>query len=221
VGDVLPQALPGPVFYLDAGLEPETFYGYRVVTLDRFGNASAPSIVRGVRTPLRPSIFVTTLSQLEAPRAVDADGYNAIIRGPGGDTVVGTLVASGERRFGPLPPGDYQVELTGLADNCTVTNGAITRTATITDVGLVTTATVDYLVGCVDPVLGRIVAEVRVTGDDVDSTGYVIRLDGIPAENPDSAITDTKSLATLNGGPVEFARLLPGDYVITLEDVDS
>ena len=40
--------------YFDTGLTPDTYYGYRVETLTKFGSVSAPSVVAGARTPHRP-----------------------------------------------------------------------------------------------------------------------------------------------------------------------
>ena len=65
------QALPTPqMIFIDTEVEPETFYGYRIVAVSRFGDQSRPSIVSGTRTPPPPGM----------PR-----GPHAVCDGPGSD----------------------------------------------------------------------------------------------------------------------------------------
>jgi PKD repeat protein len=224
VQEDIPQSLPGPVFYLDQALEPETYYGYRLRVVDRFGGASAPSVVRGVRTPPRPAIVVATASQLELPDAADRDGYEVVIRS-NGDSLVGPVAPAAERRFGPLPPGAYQVELRGIASNCVLEGGEPRRAVTVTDVGLETLARVVYVVSCSDPLAGRLFVLVTASGTDLDSTGFRIRVDGIADDPalPDSLRirSDTVRFADPLGGGRQFTRLRPGDYQVALEDVDA
>lgn len=214
VADNVPQALPGPVFLLDDALEPETFYGYRIRVLDRFGGVSEPSFVRGTRTPPPPGIVVRTVSQLETAASADADGYTVVIR-RGADSVVGPVSPSGERRFGPLAPGSYTVELHGLASNCGLQEGSMMRDAPVTDVGLATLTRVSYVVACADPQLGRLTARMNVSGENRDSNGVVLRLEGVHTTAPDIT-TDSTVLPGPDGGLRTWTGLRPGDFEVTL-----
>lgn len=221
IADNVPQVRPGPVFLLDDQVEPETFYGYRVRVIDRFGGISDPSVVRGARTPPEPAIVLRTVSHLEAPTAADADGYAVVIRN-GTDSVVGPVAPTGQRRFGPLPPGAYHVELRGLASNCVVDEGGPMRDAPVTDVGLETQTLVEYVISCADPGLGRITARVDVSGDNRDSNGVVVHLEGIHPTAPDSlrVTLDSSRMTGPNGGQRIWTGLRPGDFQVALAGLD-
>src|SRR6266545_3399336 len=123
--------------YFDTDLDPDTYYGYRVLTLTKLGDISAPSVVAGARTPPLPGILVRTHT---LGSGIDADGYTAVVR-RAPDSLLASIGPSDERRFSPLDPGRYTVVLHGLAGNCAVA-GASADTVDVTDQGLQTLALV-------------------------------------------------------------------------------
>ena len=70
--------------------------------------------------------------------------------------------------------GDRQVELQGLAANCSVVNGTNPRTVTVPENGLVSTT---FVVDC-EPLEGTISLTATTTGDDQDPDGYTVSIDG-------------------------------------------
>jgi len=160
--------------YFDTDLDPDTYYGYRVLTLTKLGDISAPSVVAGARTPPLPGILVRTHT---LGSGIDADGYTAVVR-RAPDSLLASIGPSDERRFSPLDPGRYTVVLHGLAGNCAVA-GASADTVDVTDQGLQTLALVAYNVDCRDPQRGRISVTVAVGGDSLDANGFAVELTGI------------------------------------------
>jgi PKD repeat protein len=210
-----------PVLYFDGDLAPDTYYGYRVVTVTRFDSRSAPSVVRAARTPPVPGIRVETETQLTTPSSVDADGY--VVTLLNGQKLKSSAIGlTDARRFDSLPVGLYQVELTGLAPQCALT-GEPMRSAEVTDVGVNTVDTVRYTVSCRDPSRGELVAVVTAEGDSLDADGYVFELVGVVDDPtlPDSlrAVSRTGRLPFPPGGTFPFRDLLPGEYEVTLTDV--
>jgi PKD repeat protein len=216
-----PNDPTAPALFFDHDLESDTYYGYRVVTMTRFGGRSAPSTVRGARTSPPPGILVTTRTQITTPASADGDGYVVSLMSDAerSSTSIGLTDA---RRFNRLAVGPYQLELSGVAAQCRL-NGEPTRGAEVTDVGVNTVDTVLYEVSCRDPNLGTIVALVQATGDSLDPNGYTLSLAGILADEtlPDSqrAVTRTGRIPNPPGGTFTFESLAPGDYDVQLEDV--
>src|SRR5262245_22983867 len=97
--------------YFDTGLDPDTYYGYRVETVTKLGRVSAPSVVAGARTPPLPGILVRTHT---LGSGTDPDGYTAVVR-RAPDSMLASIGPSDERRFSPLNPGQYSVVLKGLS----------------------------------------------------------------------------------------------------------
>ncbi len=221
VAEQVAQTLPGPVIWLDTGLAPDRFYGYRIVAVSRLGAHSRPSIVRGTRTPPRPAVLLNAVSLNETAAAADLDGYVGVVRN-GTDSMVSAVPLNGEQRF-PVPPGTYTAELRGLAANCTLESPAV-QNAAVTDVGVNTVDTLSYTVRCLDPSFGRIAVIVQATGDSLDADGYHVTLDGVLADAslPDSLrlTHDSARLADPAGGVATFARLRAGAYSVQLGGVD-
>jgi PKD repeat protein len=203
--------------YFDTGLKSDTYYGYRVETMTKLGRASIPSVVAGARTPPSPGIVVRSRT---LGKNVDSDGYTAMVRGVR-DSVWASLGPTDARRFSPLAPGRYAVELRGVAANC-VLAGAATDSVDVTDQGLNTLVTVQYDISCRDPHRGQITTTIVATGDSLDGNGYRVRLTGIAdsAALPDSLrIVSRQHLFPAGGGTFLFEDLFPGDYELELEDV--
>src|SRR5215510_11885648 len=64
---------------VDVSLDPETIYGYRVVTIALTGQHSAPSLVAGARTAPVPGIVATV--NTAPPELADPLGYTVTIAG--------------------------------------------------------------------------------------------------------------------------------------------
>ena len=167
----------GVTTYFDTGLDPETFYGYRIVSLDRLDEASPPSVVAGARTAPLPGIQVR--SSLGGPAALaDPNGYLVHVGGPKDTTL--SLAVVDDQILSPLPAGTYTVTLRDISATCAVQPvGDSVRTVIVSDTGLTTRALTQFAVNCIDPTLGTIVAEVNVTGDSTDTDGYRLDYAGI------------------------------------------
>lgn len=224
----VPQNTPGPLVHIDNALQPESFYGYRIITVTRFGDESKSSTVRGVRTPPLPGVEVTTttIQQDERTNAIDADGYLLRLRGPDGAATL-PIAPDGEVVFSPVEPGTYALEIDSIAVNCELQAGTVKGvsqgtqtvvTVPVTDEGVDTRTAVHFQLTCRDPDLGQLVVEVNTTGDSLD-TGYDFTLAGV-ARDGDSTVTiaDERRLNS-TWGHVTFNNLFPGDYQVTIEDV--
>jgi hypothetical protein len=78
----LAEVEPTTNVFFDTGLEPDAFYGYRIVALGRTGDPSRPSVVVGARTAPRPGLrIVTALAGATPPSAGDPNGYQLRISG--------------------------------------------------------------------------------------------------------------------------------------------
>lgn len=209
------------VVYIDTDVQPETFYGYRVVAVTRYGDKSRPSVVGGARTPSPPGIVVQTQSEAPVPEAMDPDGYRIALRGPDSATAAMGLVAS--QRFAPLTPGNYIATLRGVIARCEV-DGDSVRTVVVTDTGVNTLSQVSYRVRCRDPKRGRVVALVAASGDSADANGFRATATGIldDATLPDSLRVVRREIAVASsGGSATFDNLQPGSYEIQLTGLDG
>lgn len=223
---IAPGLAAGPagavVSYLDDDVDPETFYGYRVVALGTLGHESGPSLVAGAVTPPHPGIEISTTSDVPVPGSVDPDGYLVSLEGP--TSAGGVLGVNDRRRFTPLTAGTYAVTLSGVRSSCEVIDEGPVRSITVTDTGLQTVATAAFQVACRDPARGRIHVRVVTDGDSTDENGFVVTAYGIL---PDTTLPDSQRVVQLDediqlsGGAITFDRLLPGTYEVTLDDVAS
>lgn len=212
----LAEVTAGTSTYFDSEVQPATFYGYRIVTLDRVGARSAPSVVAGALTPPLPGIrFIATLSG--SPQGSgDPNGFRVRVRGPKDTTLA--LGSEDARTLSPIPTGSYTVDLEDVAPTCSV-SGGLTRTVVVADTGLVTQPAVAFDATCVDPTRGTIVAVVGVSGDSVDTDGYRLDYAGIVTGDTVPAVGGTTVAGT--GEARSFGNLRPGDYQFTLSDVEA
>ena len=208
---------PTSTVYFDTGLEPETFYGYRIVALNRVGDPSRPSVVVGVATAPRPGIrLVTALGGGTSSSVADPNGYRVVLSGAR-DTVV-SIGTIGELVLAPLPAGQYTVTLGDILPTCRVTDDTV-RTVSVADTGLATRSVVSFTATCADPTRGQIVVVAQVQGDSVDPDGYRVEYAGIIADDT-VPVLGSVNLAG-EGGSLTFRDLRPGDYEISLGDVES
>lgn len=215
--DFVAEVGPADKVYFDTELEAETFYGYRIVAINREGQRSEASTVAGARTAPRPGLHVETgLGGGTDPGVADPNGYRIIVTGARDTTFeIGTIDAV---TIAPLPPGDYSLTLQDIISTCSVSGGT-SRQVSVVDTGLATRAGVTFTTSCSDPTRGTVVAEVTVTGDSVDADGYLVRYDGIiPGDT--LPVSGGSSLGGL-GGFASFASLRPGDYQLALTDVEA
>ena len=123
----------------------------------------------------------------------DSDGYTANL----GDNSQPVSV-NGSVAFEDVPTGDHTLELTGLADNCSV-DGDNPQTIQVT-AGSTTESSMN--VSC-EATVGSAEIAVSTTGEQQDSDGYTITFDGT-----------SSSVAT--NETVSYSELAPGDYTLEL-----
>jgi hypothetical protein len=129
---------------------------------------------------------------------LDPDGYTVTVDN-GANQAIGI---SESVTFTALPDGDRTVELTGIADNCTV-SGANPRTVTVPFGG---TATTTFSIDCI-PRVGNLHVTANTTGSDPDPDGYTVTVDG----------TTSQTVGTY--GVVAFNDLAEGDHLVELTGV--
>ena len=207
------------VTYFDTDVEPNTYYGYRVRAVSRFGARSRVSNVGGTKTAPVPGVLIRTSTAYPNPASADPDGYTALIRGAT-DTISVTVGVNGERVVSPMPRGDYSIVLRGLAVNCgSVVEGDTVRSVTITDEGLQTVAGATFILGCRDPSRASLVIVHQTAGDTLDADGVALTITGVTPTDP-QPYYDSRRLDGRNGA-FRIDNLRPGDYEIAVADVDA
>jgi PKD repeat protein len=201
VGD--PVGVTGDsVVVLDAGLEPDAWYGYRFRTVKVDGEVSGPSLIGGGRTSPPPGIFVIA----STTGVADPDGYTVVIAGP--ESRSARLGANASQRFAPLGIGEYMVTLGNIASGCTVT-GDSARAAHAAVNGAETIDTLRYQVNCRDATRGGVVL-LATSAEPVTGT-VSFRLEAIIG---DSVVVRDGTSAV--GQPFALDGLLPGEYTVSL-----
>ncbi|MFN0179473.1 MAG: PKD domain-containing protein [Gemmatimonadales bacterium] len=217
----VPQSLPGPVVYLDTDIVPETFYGYRVIAVDRLGNASEASAVSGARTPPLPSIDVVTVPIQDGANLVeDPDGYTVVVAGP--DSVRRAMSTRATERIGPLRVGRYAVSLDGVASNCRPEASPIP--VAVADTGVVTVSQVTFRVTCRDATRGEIVVGADIAGEPPAGAQYRVEVTGVATDQSLPANQRAFSQTIRLGGAGTAARLRdlrPGDYQVELDSLPA
>ena len=200
----------------DTGLEPETFYGYRVRSVGFLGGVSGPSVVGGARTPLPPSIRVFSRTVAPNPGSADPDGYTVAVTGPESREV--EVGANASVLLKDLMAGTYQVSLEGLAENCLVEDPQ--REATVTDQGLQTVTEVRFNITCKDPSRGEIHVAVVSRGTSLPQNPNRAVVSGL-TDGGEGVSREATLLPTREpGATADFLNLLPGDYEVALQEVD-
>lgn len=212
------------VVYFDTKVEPNRFYGYRVLALSPLGGRSSMSNVAGNKTSPVPGLTIRTATEVATPEAADVDGFLVVIRGRT-DTTSVTIGLNSSRLVSPLSPGSYSVVLRGLAANCATRVAADTiKTVSISNQGTATVQDAEFLVSCRDPQKASIVATLQVAGDTIDADGVTITASGIiraPNTPPSERAFFQTLVLTGVSGSVRFDNLRPGDYEISIADVES
>lgn len=217
--DQIVQDGAGLVVHIDTDVEPETYYGYRVVAMSRFGDRSSPSVVGGARTPPAPGIQVVTTTSAPNSASLDPDGYQVTITGPQNASAAIGLNAT--KRFGPLAAGMYTVALTGIHAQCGASGGA-TQQISVADTGLQTLKTVSFAMSCRDPSRAEIVAVVEVQGDSLPPR-YNLAFVGLASDEtlPDTAriVNRRQFIQNAFGGSTSFDNVRPGSYEVALDSL--
>jgi TolB protein len=142
--------------------------------------------------PTTGSLVITATTTGPSP---DADGYTISVDGVGR----GPLGANEPVTLGEMSPGDHVVDLGGVADNCSVTEGA-SRTVAVT-AGAASAVQFDVI--CV-PITGTIELTSATSGSSPDPDGYLVSLDGGEAQ-PIGA-----------NAALRFEALPPGPHILSL-----
>ena len=151
-----------------------------VVLTAKVGKTQLPTLPKkwpGTETEIVPSILcpvghlkVVTTTNGTSP---DPDGYTVTLDGidPKPAPTNGTVM------YSPLPPTTYKVELTGLAENCSVTSNPRDIIVSEGDTTLVA-----FPVTCGEPETGILQVSTTTTGQD---DGYTVTTDGAsPSSQP-------------------------------------
>jgi WD40 repeat protein len=127
---------------------------------------------------------------------LDLDGYGVTVNAVQRQTIAVNAAAV----IPDLPTGSYDVALSGVAANCTV-SGQNTRAVTVTGGD---TTEVAYAIGCVATGLQVVIA---TSGADLDPDGYGVSVDGA-APTPSAA-----------NSSLSITRLPPGSHTVTLSGI--
>ena len=211
----------GRIVWFDNSVEPDRFYGYRVIARAGLGAHSTPSVVGGTKTPPMHGLIITTNTDVPNEGSSDPDGYSATVRGPK-DTVTVTLATNGERRISPLKPGTYVAVLRGLAKNCGFKSGDSTKSVVIPDSGVATQGRINYELSCRDPKRGSIVVRYDQQGDTTDANGVRLAIVGLLFElDPvdTSRVYFQQQTITSRAENLRYDNLRKGSYEVTLDDI--
>lgn len=211
----------GRITYFDTTVEPDRFYGYRVIARAGLGAASAASVVGGTKTPPMHGLIITTNTTVPNEASSDPDGYTVNVRGPR-DTITVPLATNGERRISPLRPGTYVSILRGLAGHCGFKSGDSTKTVAIPDSGVTTQARINYELSCRDPKRGSIVLRYDQQGDTTDANGVRLSIVGLFMElDPvdTSRVFFHQQTITTRNETLRFDNLRKGSFEVSLDDI--
>ncbi len=132
----------------------------------------------------------------------DPDGYTVVVSGRKSKA----LAVNGQVDFTNLAPGDYSVELQGVAPTCAV----ISQNPQTASVSSNTTSSVRFDVNCqVAAQTGDLSVRTRTTGGAPDPDGYTVRVDG------------SQSQSIGNNATVTFTGLSEGTHTVRLSGLAS
>jgi hypothetical protein len=146
---------------------------------------------------LTGTITVKTTTTGDDP---DPDGFTVSVSGSSDHSIP----TNGSTDFSGVTAGSHQVELSGVADNCSVTSG---NPANVTVSGGQSTE-VDFTIDCVS-LTGSIKVTTQTTGADLDPDGYQVNVDG--GAPGDIGINSDQT----------FSGVSAGDHSVTLSGLAS
>jgi hypothetical protein len=131
---------------------------------------------------------------------IDPDGYTVTLDGGGGKAVG----VNGSTSFTSVSPGSHDVELTGVADNCSISE------SNPQSVGVTagSTTNVSFTVTCTQ-IVGSVQVSATTTGSDLD-TQYTVTLSG-----------GQGSMTLPANGSTTFTNVPVGGYTVTLSDLNA
>jgi len=130
----------------------------------------------------------------------DSDGYTVTVDGSSSKSIG----PNGSATFSELEEGDHQVELSGIKSNCSV-DGSNPKTVSVTAGNTVSTS---FSVSCT-ATTGSLDVRASTSGDDQDSDGYTVTVDGSSSKD-----IGPNGLAT-------FSDLSAGDHFVELTGIKS
>jgi len=147
-----------------------------------------------------PSTGDLTVTTSTTGSNVDPDGYTVTLDGST-SRATGT---NGSVTFTGLSAGNHTVALSGVAGNCSVSDGT-SRTVNVPAGG---TGSTSFAVSCAaTTTTGNLTVSNSTTGSNLDPDGYTVTVSG-------SAGTASQTMAT--NGNVTFANVPAGSYQVTL-----
>lgn len=149
--------------------------------------------------PTTGSLEVSVATTGEEP---DSDGYTVIVDGE----EMQDVGANASATLSSLEPGSYEVQLGGVAENCSV-QGESPRTVEVT---AGETASVSFEVSC-EPTTGDLRIDTETTGSDLDSDGYTVTVD------PGGENEASKSIGT--NSAVTFSDVAAGQHTVEISGV--
>ena len=149
--------------------------------------------------PSGPSLANLVITTISTGADIDSDGYTVTVD----NTLSQSIGATDSATFTDLATGDHSVELSGLADNCSV-DGTNPRTVNVGGSGGSTT----FDVVC-NSLSGNVESITSTTGVSIDADGYTLEIDGV-AEGP-IGVNDTVTVGGLTIGDhtVELLNVAP------------
>src|SRR5205814_1571117 len=159
----------------------------------------ATSSAFAVRAPPSGSLRVTTSTSGDN---LDTDGYTVTVDGTTSQSIGNN--SSGGVTFSGLSVSNHTVELTGVANNCTVT-APNPRTVAVTDGATAVTA---FVVTCT-ALTGSITVTTATTGSSLPSS-YTVTVDG----------GQSRSISA-NGGTTTYSGLSATTHTVALTDVPA
>jgi hypothetical protein len=173
------------------------------------GNPQTVRIVQGATAEV---VFAVTCGRVPSLRVttattggdLDPDGYRVNVSGVGFQDPV---PVNGSVSFYEVSPGQYSVELQGIAPNCAV-SGVNPQPVTVTDGA---TRVVSFAIACSSNLVGSVRVTTVASGEAVDPGGYyTVRLIGYV---PDGYI------GVPANGFFTYVAVLPGSYSVELSNV--
>src|SRR5690242_381541 len=151
--------------------------------------------------PPPPTTGDLTVTTNTSGSNVDADGYTVTVDGNASKPIG----SNGSVTFPGLSAGNHTVALSGVAANCTVSDGT-SRTVSVPAGGTTSTA---FSVSCAapPPQTGNLTVSTSTTGSNLDPDGYTATVDGGASQ----------SVAT--NGSVTFTGLSAGSHSVALSGV--
>jgi hypothetical protein len=168
----------------------------QTVTVPSGGTATTSFTITCTTPPGDGDLTVTTST---SGSSLDPDGYR--VRLDGGSAR--TLGINSTFTYTNLAAGDHRVVISGVAANCTVSDGR-SRTVSVPSGG---TATVAYSVSCTTPP-GDLTVTTSTSGSSQPS-GYTVTVD------------ETQSQAIASDGSVTFTNVAAGSHSVALTDVPA